>query len=50
MPLNLKIQHFIVVSLKYEHALFIKKIHEPTILYNAGSRIAYSSPLGNNPI
>lgn len=24
---NLKIQHFIIVSLKYEHRLFIKKIH-----------------------
>lgn len=24
---NVKIQHFIIVSLKYEHTLFIKKIH-----------------------
>lgn len=46
---RLNIQHFIIVSLKYEHTTFHQEnTYEPTILHTTGSRTACPPPLWYN--
>lgn len=48
---TLRYNVFIIVSLKYEHTLFIKKIHMNQQSYDTGSHLARCPPqLVNSPI